>query len=101
MAITTVVLPYSCDDWSAADYAEINTAIHSIDWHSLFGYNFSADNMWTEFKKLIWPIIFLFVPHKTVPHHVKYRPRCYPSNIRKLLTRKAAIYMAPTVVVVV
>ena len=82
----------TCYDWSGADYTEINNAIHSIDWHSLFGYNFSADNMWTEFKKLLWPIISVFVPHKIVSHHVKYRPRCYPSNIRKLLTRKAAIW---------
>ena len=48
--------------------------------------------MWTEFKKLLWPIISVFVPHKIVSHRVKYRPRCYPSNIRKLLTRKAAIW---------
>ena len=82
----------TCYDWPAANFSEINNAIHSIDWHSLFGYNFSADNMWTEFKNLLWPIIALFVPHKIVPHHVKYRPRCYPSNIRKLLTRKAAIW---------
>ena len=88
--ITSINL--TCYDWSAADYAEINNAIHSTDWHSLFGYNFSADNMWTEFKKLLWPIISVFVPHKIVSHRVKYRPRCYPSNIRKLLTRKAAIW---------
>ena len=30
----------TCYDWSVADYTEINNAIHSIDWHSLFGYNF-------------------------------------------------------------
>ena len=33
----------------------------------------------------------MFVPRKTVRHHLKYRPRQYPKHIRRLLTKKSAI----------
>jgi hypothetical protein len=82
----------TCYDWSAADYDAINHAIQLIDWHSLFGHHFQVDSMWSEFKNLIWPIISLHVPNKSIPHSKKYRPRNYPKNIQKLLTRKAAIW---------
>ena len=79
-------------DWSSADYSAINDAIHSVDWHVLFGQNFDANSIWRELKNILWPIISLFVPQKLVNHLRKYRPRAYPKHIRKLLTRKAAIW---------
>ena len=82
----------TCYNWSAANYEAINEALGNLDWHSFFGYYFDANSLWTGFKQIKWPIISCFVPFKSVPHYLKYRPRLYPLNIRKLLTRKAAIW---------
>ena len=79
-------------DWSAADYDAINDHINNIDWHNLFGFNFTPDSLWSGFKSLIWPIIDVFVPKKMVHHWTKYRPRMYPKPIRNLLIRKKAIW---------
>ena len=51
-----------------------------------------ADSIWNAFKCVIWPIIEMFVPKKVVHHFKKYRPRQYPKHIRKLLTKKSAIW---------
>ena len=64
----------------------------NVDWHRLFGTNFDANALWGELKNIIWLIISLYVPHKLINHIKKYRPRQYPNTIRKLLTRKAAIW---------
>ena len=82
----------ACYDWSSADYPAINDALSNIDWNSLFGFNFYAEDLWSEFKKIIWPIITLFVPSKFIPHNSKYRVRHYPKHVRNLLSRKAAIW---------
>ena len=82
----------TCYNWSAANYEAINETIREVDWHSLFGYNFDADSLWTWFKQIIWPIISSYVPTKLIPHNKKYRPRAYPANIRKLLTRETVIW---------
>ena len=89
-------------DWSAGNFEAINNSLSNVDWHLLFGYNFNADDLWIEFKKIIWPIIDLHVPRKLVHHCIKYKPRQYPKFIRKLLSRKAAMWRRlrdnPTVV---
>ena len=54
-------------------------------------YQWSAA-LWSQFKNFIWPIIEMHVPKKLVQNNAKYRPRQYPKNIRKLLSRKAAIW---------
>ena len=79
-------------DWSSADYPAMNEAIDRIDWHTLFGYYFDANSLWNELKNILWPIISLYVPQKFVKHCKKYRPKQYPKHIRKLLTKKAAIW---------
>ena len=79
-------------NWSAADYDQINVLINSIDWHQLFGFNFEVESIWSEFKFLLWPIIDLYVPKKSIPRHAKYKPCIYPKFIRNLLSRKAAIW---------
>ena len=84
---TSINLPIL--DWSSADYPAMNEAIHSIDWHTLFGYYFDANSLWNELKNILWPIISLYVPQKFVKHCKKYRPKQYPKHIRKLLTKKS------------
>ena len=79
-------------NWSAADYDQINVLINSIDWHQLFGFNFEVESIWSEFKSLLWPIIDVYVPKKSIPHNAKYKLRIYPKFIRNLLSRKAAIW---------
>ena len=81
-------------DWSAADFDAINNFLFEIDSNLVFGYNFDVDSIWNAFKCTIWPIIYMFVPRKAIPHHQKYRPRMYPKQIRKLLTKKSAIWRA-------
>ena len=82
----------TCYDWSAADYVSINRFLDTLDWHSVFGFSFDADAMWTSFKTIIWPVIDAHVPLKVIPHNRKYKPRNYPINIRRLLVRKAAVW---------
>ena len=48
--------------------------------------------MWTGLKNIIWPVISGYVPLKVISHNKKYKLRPYPIHIRKLLTRKAAIW---------
>ena len=81
-----------CTTGQLVTYDAMNNYLYSIDWHSVFGFNFSADTIWNEFKNILWPIISLFVPKKIVPHKLKYRPKQYPKKIRILLSRKAAIW---------
>ena len=82
----------TCSDWSAADYVYINKYLDTFDWHSVFGFSFDADAMWNNFKTIMWPVIEAYVPLKVIPHHRKYKPCNYPSNIRRLLVRKAAVW---------
>jgi hypothetical protein len=79
-------------DWQAADFVSINNSLSSVDWHSLFGYCFTANDIWVKFKEIVWPIIHLYVPLKLINHFKKYRPRYYPKEIRKLLSKKAALW---------
>ena len=79
-------------DWSKANYEAINETLLSIDWHSIFGYFFEADTLWSQIKTVLWPIIALHVPHKIIPHYRKYRPRSYPKKIRNLLSRKSCLW---------
>ena len=90
--ITDSSIKLPCYDWSSANYQAINQSINMIDWHYIFGYNFTADTLWNAFIDVIWPIIALYVPHKYIQHNKKYRPRQYPKKIRQLLIRKAAIW---------
>ena len=48
--------------------------------------------MWNQFKSIIWPIIDIYVPTKFIPHNKKFKVKQYPKHIKKLLTRKAAIW---------
>ena len=89
---STTITELTVFDWSNADFAGINIYLRGIDWNCVFGFNFNADSIWNAFKSTIWPIIAMFVPRKTVPHHLKYRPRQYPKHIRRLLTKKSAIW---------
>ena len=77
---------------SSGNYAAINAQLASIDWNNLFGYNFDANSLWESFKSIIWPIISMHIPVKIVPHYNKHKFRWYPKDIRRLLSRKAAIW---------
>jgi hypothetical protein len=79
-------------DWSSGDFVAINEYLSCFDWNDLFGHYFDCESLWENFKTIIWPIISLHVPTKHVPHHAKYKPRQYPKNIRRLISRKAAIW---------
>ena len=92
ISVTDTNIKLTCYNWSAADYSAINDALNTVNWHSLFGFNYTADDLWSEFKKVIWPIIIMYTPTKLIPHSSKYRVRHYPKNIRNLLSRKAAIW---------
>ena len=79
-------------DWNAGNYDAINAAIDDTDWNLLFGYSFDSDSLWSGFKTIIWAIIDAFVPKKSVNHFDKYKTRTYPKFIRRLLSRKKAIW---------
>jgi hypothetical protein len=79
-------------DWNSGDYNSIINQLNTINWHSIFGFNFDVNSIWDSFKTILWPIIDCFVPKKLILHNKKYKPRQYPKNIRNLLTRKAAIW---------
>ena len=79
-------------DWSSGNYDAITLALHAIDWHVLFGHYFEVNDIWLQFKNIIWPLIDQYIPKKTIKHHHKYNPKKYPTSIKKLLTRKAAIW---------
>ena len=81
-------------DLSSADFTVMNDVILNVNWHLLFGFNFDANSLWCGFKNIIWPIISQYVPRKMVKHSKKYRIKQYPKHIRKLLTKKAAIWRA-------
>ena len=91
ISVTDTNIKLTCYNWSAADYSAINDALNTVDWHSLFGFNYTADDLWSEFKKVFWPIIIMYTQTKLIPHSSKYRVRHYPKNIRNLLFRKVAI----------
>ena len=79
-------------DWSSADYPSLNAHLAQIDWSNLFSYHFTSDDLWNQFKSIIWPIIDIYVPTKFIPHNNKFKVKQYPKHIKKLLTRKAAIW---------
>ena len=79
-------------DWSSGDYVAINSILANIDWNELFSFHFDADPIWDCFKSIVWPIIAIHVPTKIVPHNMKYKVRWYPKHIRKLISRKEAIW---------
>ena len=79
-------------DWSAGNYEAINEALNALDLHGLFGFHFEVNQMWNQFKKIIWPIIDQFIPKKAIIHTKKYKPKNYPKSIKLLLTRKAALW---------
>ena len=87
---STIILPTF--KWNDGDYVAINHHLSTIDWHSLFGFNFDVESLWSAFKSIIWPIISLYVPTRMVAHYKKYKVRHYPKIIRNLLSRKAAIW---------
>ena len=79
-------------DWTSADFASRNNYLSHIDWSNLFSFYFNPDDLWNQFKNIIWPIIDLFVPVKTIHPFKKPKARKYPKHINKLITRKAAIW---------
>ena len=79
-------------DWSAGDYEAITNALQTVDWYILFGHHFDAKSMWLQFKNIVWPLIDQFIPKKLIAHNKTYNPKAYPTFIKKLLTRKAAIW---------
>ena len=79
-------------DWSSGNYVAINAQLASIDWNNLFGFNFDANSLQERLKSIVWPIISLHIPVKIVPHHNKHKFWWYPKDIRRLLSRKAAIW---------
>ena len=79
-------------NWSAADFPAIISHVSNIDWHSLLGFYFDVNSIWSQFKSILWPIIDLYVPKIAVSHFTKYHPRHYPKHIRILLNRKAATW---------
>ena len=79
-------------DWSAGDYEAITKALQAVDWYILFGHHFDANSMWHQFKNIVWPLIDQYIPRKVIVHNKKYNPKAYPTSIKKLLTRKAAIW---------
>ena len=79
-------------DWSNGNYDALCEMIQSYDWSLFFEYNLEAEKLWDNFKSVIWPMIHMFVPTKMVPHIKKYRIRQYPKAIRKLLSKKTAIW---------
>ena len=48
-----------------------------------------ADN---NFKAVVWPMIYMFVPTKKVKQYKKYKTRQYPKEIKKFISRKRAIW---------
>ena len=70
-------------DWSAGNYDAINDALGAADWHSVFGFHFEANSLWQQFKTIVWSIIDQFVPKKFISHNKKYKPRNYPTAIKK------------------
>ena len=79
-------------NWSQANFSAINEHLTTIDWHTIFGFHFDSESIWSQFKSVLWPIIDLYVPKHLIPHYKKYKPRHYPKHIRTLLNRKAAIW---------
>ena len=60
----------------------------------IFGFNFDANSIWDQFKSLLLLVIDMYVPVKYVLHNSKHNIRRYSNHIRKLLTRKRAIWRA-------
>ena len=40
-------------DWSSADFSAMNDVMQTIDWHSIFGFHFTANAIWNEFKNIL------------------------------------------------
>ena len=79
-------------NWADGDYAAVNESLKSLDWQSLLGNIFDVDLIWSSFTSVVRPIIALYVPKRLVSHSTKYRVKKYPSSIRTLLSRKAALW---------
>ena len=79
-------------NWADGDYDAINERLKSLDWQSLLGNIFDVDLIWSSFTSVVWPIIPLYIPKRLVSHKTKYRFKKYPSSIRTLLSRKAALW---------
>ena len=75
-------------NWNSANFQAINDALFAIDWHTVFGFNFDVESIWSKFKSIVWPIIDTHVPKTVISHRKKYNPRHYPRENQKLLNRK-------------
>ena len=89
---TDIPAPSKIYDWASADYASINAFLSQVDWSHLFSFYFTPDDLWNQFKNIIWPIIDMFVPVKIIHHTNKIKTKRYPRHINQLLNRKAAIW---------
>jgi hypothetical protein len=89
---TDIPAPSKIYDWASADFASINAFLSQVDWSHLFSYYFTPDDLWAQFKNIIWPVIDLFVPIKLIHQKNKIKRKHYPKHINKLLNRKAAIW---------
>ena len=66
--------------------------IKSYNWANFFECNLNVETLWDNFKAVVWPMIYMFVPTKKVKHYKKYKTRQYPKEIKKLISRKRAIW---------
>ena len=58
-------------DWSSGNYDAITLALHAIDWHVLFGHYFEVNDIWLQFKNIIWPLIDQYISKKSSKHQVQ------------------------------
>ena len=79
-------------DWTNADFKSLCNMIESYNWANFFECNLNVETLWDNFKAVVWPMIYMFVPTKKVKHYNKYKTRQYPKEIRKLISRKRAIW---------
>ena len=77
---TDIPAPSKIYDWASADYASINAFLSQVDWSHLFSFYFTPDDLWNQFKSIIWPIIDMFVPVKIIHHTNKIKYKTLPQT---------------------
>jgi len=80
--------------WTQCDYQAMSDYLSSIDWSQMFYTNFTADDIWAAFCQQLDQAIDMFVPKVEVRERRSVRIWRYPRHIRRLMSRKLAVWHA-------
>jgi len=88
---------YKSYDWKHANYEAISGYLSSVDWDHFMSVNLTPDDIWTNFKQILFSAADLFVPQRytsSTSGLTAKAVRKYPYKLRKLFNKKKLLWRA-------